>query len=53
MRILIADDDPAALLLLESVLEDWGYEVVTARTARKPGRSSVGPMRPPWPSSTG
>ena len=28
---LIADDDPAALLLLESVLEDWGYEVVTAR----------------------
>ncbi len=31
MRILIADDDPAALLLLESALEDWGYEVVTAR----------------------
>jgi two-component system cell cycle response regulator len=31
MRVLIADDDPAALLLLESVLEDWGYEVVTAR----------------------
>jgi two-component system cell cycle response regulator len=30
MRVLIADDDPAALLLLESVLEDWGYEVVTA-----------------------
>lgn len=31
MRVLIADDDPAALLLLESTLEDWGYEVVTAR----------------------
>ncbi len=31
MRVLIADDDPAALLLLESVLEDWGYEVTTAR----------------------
>jgi two-component system cell cycle response regulator len=31
MRALIADDDPAALLLLASVLEDWGYEVVTAR----------------------
>jgi len=31
MRVLIADDDPAALLLLESVLEDWGYEVMTAR----------------------
>ncbi|SIO56255.1 response regulator receiver modulated diguanylate cyclase [Singulisphaera sp. GP187] len=31
MRVLIADDDLAALLLLKSVLEDWGYEVVTAR----------------------
>ncbi len=31
MRALIADDDPAALLLLESALEDWGYEAVTAR----------------------
>ena len=31
MRVLIADDDPAALLLLENVLEEWGYEVVTAR----------------------
>jgi two-component system, cell cycle response regulator len=31
MRVLIADDDPAALLLLESLLEDWGYEVVKAR----------------------
>jgi two-component system cell cycle response regulator len=29
MRVLIADDDPVALLLLESVLEDWGYEVVS------------------------
>ena len=31
MRVLIADDDPAALLLLESVLGDWGYEVLTSR----------------------
>lgn len=31
MRILIADDDPTTLLLLESALTDWGYEVVTAR----------------------
>ncbi len=30
MRILIADDDPAALLLLESEQGDSGYEVVTA-----------------------
>jgi len=31
MRVLIADDDPAALLLLEGVLEEWGYEVMMAR----------------------
>jgi len=31
MRALIADDDPTALLLLASVLEGWGYQVVTAR----------------------
>jgi two-component system, cell cycle response regulator len=31
MRVLIADDDPTARLLLESVLEDWGYDVVMAR----------------------
>jgi light-regulated signal transduction histidine kinase (bacteriophytochrome) len=30
MRVLIADDDPAALLLLENVLGYWGYEAVTA-----------------------
>ena len=35
MRVLIADDDPAALLLLESVLGDWGYEVVSARDGAK------------------
>ena len=31
MRILIADDDPTTLLLLESALKDWGYEVVSVR----------------------
>jgi diguanylate cyclase (GGDEF)-like protein len=31
VRILIADDDPTTLLLLEATLEDWGYEVVSAR----------------------
>jgi two-component system, cell cycle response regulator len=31
MKILIADDDPVSLLLLESTLTDWGDEVVTAR----------------------
>jgi len=31
MRILIADDDPIALRLLESAVKDWGYEVVAVR----------------------
>lgn len=31
MKILIADDDPTALLLLEAALLDLGHEVVTAR----------------------
>lgn len=31
MRVLIADDDPTALLLLESALVEWGYEVVRAQ----------------------
>jgi DNA-binding response OmpR family regulator len=31
LRILIADDDPVSLLLLENTLADWGEDVVTAR----------------------
>ncbi len=31
MRTLIADDDPVTLLLMRHLLENWGYEVVTAR----------------------
>ena len=32
MRILIADDDPIALLLLESTISKWGgYEIVAAK----------------------
>src|SRR4051812_26861916 len=31
MKILIADDDPVSLLLLESTLADWGYDVAAAR----------------------
>jgi two-component system, cell cycle response regulator len=30
MRMLVADDDPVSLLLLESTLIEWGDEVVTA-----------------------
>ncbi len=29
MKILIAEDDPTSRLLLESVLKQWGYEVVS------------------------
>jgi sigma-B regulation protein RsbU (phosphoserine phosphatase) len=31
MRVLIADDDPISLLLLERTLQGWGYEVTAAR----------------------
>lgn len=31
MRVLIADDDPISRRLLERTLQQWGYEVVTAR----------------------
>ena len=31
MRILIADDDPVSLRLLQAVLEKWGHEVIMAR----------------------
>ena len=31
MKILIADDSPVSILLLENMLEDWGDEVLTVR----------------------
>src|SRR5215212_6017316 len=31
MRILIAEDDPISRRLLERTLQQWGYEVTTAR----------------------
>ncbi|MBX7245200.1 MAG: SpoIIE family protein phosphatase [Candidatus Sumerlaeaceae bacterium] len=31
MRILVADDDPTSLAILERKLSQWGYEVETAR----------------------
>src|SRR5262245_59368290 len=31
MRVLIADDDPISRRLLERTLQQWGYEVTTAR----------------------
>ncbi|HEY1921491.1 MAG TPA: response regulator [Tepidisphaeraceae bacterium] len=35
MRVLIADDDEVALLVLEAALKKAGYEVVTARNGRE------------------
>src|SRR4051812_27971599 len=31
MRVLIADDDPISRRLLERTLQQWGYDVTTAR----------------------
>lgn len=31
MKVLIADDDPVSLLYLRAAVEDWGYEVTTAK----------------------
>ena len=31
MKILIADDDPVSLRILQGALEQWGYEVVLAK----------------------
>ena len=32
MRILVADDDPTTLKLLEVVLEMWQYDIISAKT---------------------
>jgi len=31
MKVLVAEDNPAFAVMLKSLLEGWGYEVVTAR----------------------
>jgi DNA-binding response OmpR family regulator len=35
MRILIADDNPVFLAVLEAMLTEWGYEVVTASNGQE------------------
>jgi CheY-like chemotaxis protein len=35
MKILIVEDDPVSMRVLEAFLEDWGYEVVTARSGNQ------------------
>jgi two-component system, cell cycle response regulator len=35
MKILIVEDDPVSMRVLEAFLENWGYEVVTARNGNQ------------------
>lgn len=36
MKVLVADDEPVSLRLLESSLRRWGYEPVVASDGLKP-----------------
>jgi two-component system, cell cycle response regulator len=47
MRILIADDDPVSLLLLESTLAEWGYQVTAARDGIEAWEALRGALAPP------
>ena len=47
MRILIADDDPTTLLLLESALREWEFEVVTVRDGNAAWEILRSPDSPP------
>ena len=47
MKVLIADDDPVSLLLLESTLADWGYEVTVARDGIAAWEALRGALAPP------
>lgn len=38
MKILIEDDDPLSLRLLEEILERANYEVAAVKNGRRPGR---------------
>jgi len=35
MNVLVAEDDPVTLRLLEATLQKWGYEVITARSGKE------------------
>jgi len=47
MRLLLAEDDPAASLAMQSLLADWGYDVATARDGRTALTILEGPDAPP------
>lgn len=46
MRVLVADDDPGTLTLLENLLQSWGYEVLLARDGEETWAQLEGPARP-------
>ncbi len=46
MKVLIVEDDPVSMRVLEAFLENWGYEVVTARSGNQAWKSLQGPDAP-------
>ena len=38
MKILVAEDDPVALEMLEGLLAKWGHEVLTTRDGKEAER---------------
>jgi phosphoserine phosphatase RsbU/P len=46
-RILVADDDPVSLRILQKALEKWGHEVLTATDGTKAWQVLTRPEAPP------
>jgi len=46
MKVLIAEDDSVSRLLLENVLREWGYEVVTTADGLQAWGALTGPAPP-------
>lgn len=46
MKVLVADDDPISLKILESKVGQWGYEVVAARDGEEAWRILRSPASP-------
>lgn len=46
MKVLIADDDPVSLKILETKISQWGYEVVAAHDGEEAWRVLRGPSAP-------
>ncbi len=46
MRVLVADDDPTFLSLMEDLLTEWNYDVVLASDGNEAWNVMQGPDRP-------